>query len=232
MSYALGLIETKGLIAAIEATDAASKAAAVVVSAAELTDAAYMTIRIEGELGAVQAAVAAAAAAAQRVGELIAVHVIPRPDDGLRPVTPSRRYISKYHESDRRLPLNYGEGQGDGYMALEQKAAAARPFTQPKAVPPKEAATAQIRTKQAQQQTPPLQPPPQSSEVERATPSSRSQGSGSDSSPSMADLAELPVVKLRQYARTVPNLPIIGRQISMANKDQLLAAIRTALGLD
>lgn len=102
---ALGLIETQGLVAAIEATDAAAKAAGVVVASAELTDATFITIRIEGELGAVQAAVQAGAEAAAKVGEVIAVHVIPRPDDGLDPILPSRRYVSKYHPDDDRPPL-------------------------------------------------------------------------------------------------------------------------------
>ena len=58
---ALGLIETKGLIGAIEATDAAAKAAGVVISSVELTDATFLTLKIEGDLGAVQAAVKAGA---------------------------------------------------------------------------------------------------------------------------------------------------------------------------
>lgn len=105
LGKALGLIETKGLIGAIEATDAAAKAASVVVSSVELTDATYLTIKIEGDLGAVQAAVEAGAAAAEKIGELIAVHVIPNPSEGLAAIMPNRRYISKYHPDDNRLPL-------------------------------------------------------------------------------------------------------------------------------
>jgi ethanolamine utilization protein EutM len=110
MAYkALGLIETKGLVGAIEATDAAAKAAAVVVSSVELTEAAYLTIKIEGELGAVQAAVQAGATAAEKIGELVSVHVIPNPDDGLGKILLPRRYISKYHPEDSR-PLYDPEG--------------------------------------------------------------------------------------------------------------------------
>ncbi len=103
---ALGLIETHGLIAAIEACDVAVKAAAVVVASAELTDAGLMTIKIEGELGAVQAAVEAATEAVEKVGGLLTTHVIPRPDDGLEPILPPKRYISKYHPSDNRPSLS------------------------------------------------------------------------------------------------------------------------------
>ena len=80
---ALGLIETRGLVSAIEAADAAAKAAKVVVTSVEITVAALVTIKMEGDLGAVAAAVEAGSEAANRVGELVAAHVIPRPDDGL-----------------------------------------------------------------------------------------------------------------------------------------------------
>ena len=77
---ALGLIETVGLVAAIEATDAAAKAASVVVVRSEVTEAALVTIQIEGELAAVQAAVEAGVAACKRLGHVHTHTVIPRPD--------------------------------------------------------------------------------------------------------------------------------------------------------
>lgn len=79
----LGLIETVGLVGAIEACDAAAKTADVIISAAEITDAALVSLKIWGELGAVQAAVQAGGQAAARVGQLLSAHVIPNPDDGL-----------------------------------------------------------------------------------------------------------------------------------------------------
>src|SRR5690242_21204178 len=81
LDYALGLIETRGLIGAIEAADAAAKAADVELLGRERADAGLMMIKIRGDVAAVRAAVDAGAAAAQRVGELVSVHVIPRPDD-------------------------------------------------------------------------------------------------------------------------------------------------------
>lgn len=80
---ALGLIETVGLVGAIEACDAAAKSADVVISAIDITDPALVTLKIFGELGAVQAAVAAGSAAAERVGQLLSSHIIPNPDYGL-----------------------------------------------------------------------------------------------------------------------------------------------------
>lgn len=79
----LGLIETVGLVGAIEACDAAAKTADVIISSAEITDAALVSLKIWGELGAVQAAVQAGSQAAARVGQLLSAHVIPNPDEEL-----------------------------------------------------------------------------------------------------------------------------------------------------
>lgn len=81
MQSALGLIETKGLIGAIEAADAGTKAANVKLIAKEYATGALVLIKFEGEVAAVKAAVDAASAAAQRVGQLVSAHIIPRPDD-------------------------------------------------------------------------------------------------------------------------------------------------------
>lgn len=78
---ALGMVETMGLVGAIEAADAMVKAAKVTLIGKELTDGAMITIKVVGETGAVQAAVAAGEAAARRVGQVVATHVIPRPDE-------------------------------------------------------------------------------------------------------------------------------------------------------
>ncbi len=81
---ALGMVETRGLVAAIEAADAMVKAADVRLVAIEQTVAALMTAHVVGEVAAVRAAVEAGRAAAERVGEVVSVHVIPRPDDAVR----------------------------------------------------------------------------------------------------------------------------------------------------
>ena len=80
MPKALGLIETRGLVAAIEAADAMVKAANVKIVGKEQTSPALITIKIVGDVAAVKSAVDAGAAAAQRVGELVSTHVIPQPD--------------------------------------------------------------------------------------------------------------------------------------------------------
>jgi microcompartment protein CcmL/EutN len=76
---ALGMIETKGFVGAVEAADAMSKAANVVLVGREYIGGGLVTVFVRGDVGAVKAATDAGAAAARRVGELVSVHVIPRP---------------------------------------------------------------------------------------------------------------------------------------------------------
>jgi ethanolamine utilization protein EutM len=153
---ALGLIETRGLIGAIEAADAAAKAAQVTITAVEVTVPALVTVKMEGELGAVQASVNAGAAAASRVGELVCAHVIPRPDDELDKILPDRRYTN---------PAS-------------------------------------------------LQPEPPRSGPKLQFPSDD------------AALEQMTVVDLRRLAREQSGFPLSGREISHANKEELLRRLR------
>jgi len=86
---ALGLIETKGMVGAIEAADAMCKAAKVTLIGKEISGGGLVTVMIRGEVGAVKAATDAGAAGARRVGELLSVHVIPRPADDLEGFIPA-----------------------------------------------------------------------------------------------------------------------------------------------
>ena len=88
MGEALGLIETKGLVGAIEAADAMVKAAQVKLIGKELTTGGLVTVMVRGDVGAVKAAVDAGLAAAARVGQLISAHVIPRPDPNTEVILP------------------------------------------------------------------------------------------------------------------------------------------------
>jgi ethanolamine utilization protein EutM len=85
---ALGMVETKGLIGAIEAADAMVKAANVVLIGSEYVGGGYVTVMVRGDVGAVKAATDAGAAAAKRVGELVSVHVIPRPHSDVEIILP------------------------------------------------------------------------------------------------------------------------------------------------
>jgi len=81
MNEAIGLIETKGFVAVVEAADAMLKAANVKLIKYQSIGGGYVTVIVEGDVGAVKAAVDAGAAAAKRIGEIFSVHVIPRPHE-------------------------------------------------------------------------------------------------------------------------------------------------------
>ncbi len=88
---ALGMVETKGLVGSIEAADAMVKAANVVLVGKEYIGAGFVTVFVRGDVGAVKAATDVGAAAARRVGELVAVHVIPRPHGEVEKILPQPR---------------------------------------------------------------------------------------------------------------------------------------------
>ena len=173
LDYALGLIETRGLVAAIEAADAMTKAAEVRLVGKERADAGLMTIKIIGDVAAVRAAVDAGAAAAQRVGELVSAHVIPRPAEDIellifvpqKPETPTR---------PEKLP----------------RTSAAPPEPAPE---PKDPGQEEL----------PLAPAGDEREYGEF-------------------LEGMTVHELRRYARGVKGLSIFGREISRANKPELI----------
>lgn len=144
MKPALGLIETLGFVGVTEAADAATKAAAVELSAVEQIEGGIISIRVLGDVGAVQAAVEAGVHAAQQVGTLVAYHVIPNPHEDLVDVLGLMEKTDEVGETD--------EG----------------------------------------------------------------------------DLESLPVHRLRQIARETPGIAIQGREISRANRAQLLSELRRA----
>src|SRR5712675_697183 len=113
MGEALGMIETKGLVAMIEAADAMVKAAKVTLVGWEKIGAGYVTAIVRGDVAAVKAATDAGAAAARRVGELVSVHVIPRPHSEVERVLPANGRIG--FSPDERSLQGGGRGQlGEG----------------------------------------------------------------------------------------------------------------------
>jgi microcompartment protein CcmL/EutN len=89
MHNALGMIETKGLVGAIEAADAMVKSANVTLLGYEKIGSGLVTVMVRGDVGAVKAATDAGAAAADKVGELVSIHVIPRPHMDTEKILPS-----------------------------------------------------------------------------------------------------------------------------------------------
>jgi len=90
---ALGLVETRGLAAALEASDAAAKAADIIVAEIEIPSAGVCTVKIRGEVADVFAAVEAGVAAAGRVGEVVGHHVIPRPDPSVEEFLMTKKIV-------------------------------------------------------------------------------------------------------------------------------------------
>ena len=89
IQQALGMIETRGLVAAIEAADAMLKAANVELVGTEKIGSGLVSVMVRGDVGAVKAATEVGSQAAERLGELVAVHVIPRPHNDVEKILPS-----------------------------------------------------------------------------------------------------------------------------------------------
>jgi len=126
MSFeALGMVETKGFIGAVEAADAMVKAANVQLIGKEYIGAGYVTVFVRGDVGAVKAATDAGAAAARRVGELISVHVIPRPHHEVEKCLPKGGAI-RYSPDEQALQAGetrqLGSGEGSsGNIVVNDK---------------------------------------------------------------------------------------------------------------
>ena len=187
LEYALGLIETRGLVGAIEAADAMTKAAEVELIGKERADAGLMTVKIKGDVAAVRAAVDAGAAAAQRVGELVSAHVIPRPHDE----TEILIYPPPWQTKEKPPQLK---------------------------VEPERPKTAKVR----KQQTDPSPPAGIASDAEKKESSAPPLAMSDDEATYRQQLEAMTVHELRRYARSLEGLPIFGRQISRANREQLI----------
>ena len=120
---ALGMVETKGFVGAVEAADAMVKAANVQLLGKEYIGAGYVTVFVRGDVGAVKAATDAGAAAARRVGELISVHVIPRPHAEVERVLPvsGRTGFSPDEQSQLGGATRGQLGQGDAGRSLSAR---------------------------------------------------------------------------------------------------------------
>ena len=229
----LGLIETRGLVAAIEAADAAAKAANVSLLSAELLGGGIVTLRIQGDLGAVQAAVEAGAQAAKRIGEVVAVRVIPRPVAELAQLSPlkSRMRVTENPDVARVTKILHEQKlsapTGAQANRTEKTKTTISPSINRKKTIPAQVAPLPSRV--------PDQPAPLEHLPDIKADSSISQHPApavhTPLRPNFVELEAMPVSRLRQYARNVKNLSIQGRQISMANKTQLLDAIRQAASL-
>lgn len=194
---ALGMVETKGLVAAIESADAMLKAANVKLVDRVFVKGGLVTIIIDGDVGAVKAATDAGAAAAQRIGELISVHVIPRPHDevGKTIIEPtSKKKVSSDLEEETSEP------------EPEMKTETEIPEEQDVETGVKETVDVQAYDL---------------SEFCRADVEALIEDKGLETT--LGVLEQMRVTKLRNLAREYKDFAISGRAISKADKTQLIA---------
>lgn len=229
MQLALGLIETKGLIGAIEAADAMVKAANVKLVSKEKITAALVTVKIIGEVAAVKAAVDAGAAAAQRVGQLVSAHVIPRPDDQLEEII----YYSSFQQSvdkketrtkekivEAKSTQKIDEVESDFERVEKQDSLFDEPIKNNEEIPVVKRGRKSkepVRKKEILSKLDSLR----QEAIEELRGSSETELSLPKEVPSDEDLSQLNVHELRHLARSFDNFPIKGRQISRANRDVL-----------
>ncbi|MGD8922142.1 MAG: BMC domain-containing protein [Candidatus Zixiibacteriota bacterium] len=214
-NQALGLIETTGLAGALEACHAATTTGEVVIASAEPMETGHVTVKIEGDWQAVRAAIDAGARAAQKAGELVSIHVIPRPDSGVSPILPYNRFVSRYN------PENDGK-QAQEHVARKPKA----PRKNTKK--PRAATPTPVKTQSPVEKAPaPEAVSPDPVKVEAPATPPTAPAAAPDVA--WADLEAMPVVKLRKFARSVDGLGIQGREISMANKTRLLEALKAVM---
>lgn len=246
MQLALGLIETKGLIGAIEAADAMVKAANVKLVSKEKITAALVTVKIIGEVAAVKSAVDAGAAAAQRVGQLVSAHVIPRPDEQLDDIiiftsgksvktsTETKKQKIKTAESNSQSSFfDIESGEVDNYdKTSEQKEDIVDVKDEPEELIEKKLKKEKRKKVKEQEEN---QEAVTHLEALRNEAINELDGSSNKAEenetenieyvakeiPPVEVLTKLNVHKLRHLARSFPNFPIKGREISRANRDEL-----------
>ena len=211
---ALGMVETRGLIASIEAADAMVKAAKVQLIGKEKITAGLVTILVVGETAAVKSAVDAGALAAQRVGELISTHIIPRPDDQIDEIVMNSRPVPSKEKKQVSLPKKN----------TKQK----RKLIQPTEEESVEEIETEIKTKSSSSSTIDRL---KEEALGKISLDSKSEKSKQDKNLgiSMAELEVMNVHQLRRFARDFENFPIKGREISRANRGELLDFFKTLL---
>lgn len=225
---ALGMIETRGLVASIEAADAMVKAAKVQLLGKEKVDGGLVTILVEGETAAVKAAVDAGAAAAQRVGELVSTHIIPRPDDQIDAIIVRNTSIET--KRNKQKPISEKKPESIPEKKFEPV---------PEKKPERRRKQIKIKEKESSEEIEPIFKSSSSSTIDRLKEealgdTSTIEKSGKTKSKgefkfSMVELEVMNVHQLRRFARDIESFPIKGREISRANRGELLDFFKALL---
>ena len=236
---ALGMIETRGLVASIEAADAMVKAANVNLTCKEHVGGGLVTVMVRGDVGAVKAAVDAGAAAAERVGELVSVHVIPRPAGDLEPILggsgpngpePGSQPEPGSHPAPKPAPPVEAVPAPQAEPAPEAAVPEAEPSPELSA-PELEAEPVSEPASEAEAE--PVQPEAEAPTEEddfadEAEEDSEEDADGGDPDHLYTEdeMAGMTVAQLRTAARTIRIDNMTKKQIRFAKKDELVEAIR------
>jgi len=225
MPKALGLVETRGLVAAIEAADAMVKAANVTLVGKETTNPALITIKIVGETAAVRSAVDAGSAAAKRVGVLVSTHIISQPDDQMIALLPEIKDSSerKTRRVDKEIPEKKEEVVKPAVKSVpkeevkkekkEESKSKKEEITE-EAKPSVEASDTISRLRKEALGT--------EEEIEKKKKEKPKTLTSKKAKIKMEEVEILNVHQLRRFARGIEDFPIQGREISRANRKELL----------
>ncbi|GMR25484.1 MAG: hypothetical protein BMS9Abin39_0785 [Ignavibacteria bacterium] len=217
MQLAIGFVETKGLVASIEAADAMLKASNVKLIAKETAKAGLITITVTGDVGAVKAATDAGASAAKRVGELISVHIIPRPDSQLSVILPLdiSNGITSSKKSNPKIVKPSGREKKDIKPEKKSGVKVEDKSNIPKAeiLPQEEVPTATTDT---------IERLKREALGEVIKKEKKQKDTDKISKFNMQNLENMNVHQLRRLARSTDNFPIKGREISRSNRRELL----------
>ncbi len=217
MQLAIGFVETKGLVASIEAADAMLKASNVKLMGKEITKAALVTITVIGDVAAVKSSVDAGAAAAQRVGELISVHIIPRPDNQLGvilPIDKANEITSRKTSKPKLIKPAGGEKKdikSDKKLGIKVEDKSSTPETEILTTKKVKGATTDTIERLKREAL---------GEVIKKE--KKQKDADKISEFNMKNLENMNVHQLRRLARSTDNFPIKGREISRSNRRELL----------
>lgn len=238
MPKALGLVETRGLVAAIEAADAMVKTSNVELIGKEITRPALVTIKIVGDVAAVKASVDAGAAAASKVGELVSIHVIPQPDTQMVSLLPeikdddvkkvSRVQTQKKAEIKKTESAEPPAKKKELPIEPEKKTRAIKKESEPTQSPETEtggkeiSSVAQELLADTTDHLERLRREALGIKETKKEPEQKKKTVQPVSKLSMEELEKLNVHQLRKQARATDGFPIQGRAISKANRNELL----------
>lgn len=245
MPKALGLVETRGLVAAIEAADAMVKTSNVTLIGKEITRPALVTIKIVGDVAAVKASVDAGAAAATKVGELVSTHVIPQPDPQMISMLPEikdddikRRKVSssleipkteKAVKAERKVKKITPPAPQAGQVETVEEEVTEDKLPKTRVTGVKKSPPSEDKFSGTTNHLERLRREALGIKADKEETKTEKKSDESSETLSFEQLEKLNVHQLRKQARATEGFPIQGREISKANRNELLSYFKKLL---